>query len=255
MNRCREILVISILLLMVSFRAISGEIRIGLFYGSQVESFVFSTVEGNYMLVCDGKTVAAIRKGTMFYIERSGSKLAVRDTSVSYGVFSEIFFKGISLSNVFQVKPVFPSLPPKESEDNLAAATDIDGIRLINSLDIEKYIPGTVESEGGSSALPEYYKAQAVIVRTFAIKNYSRHAHEGFNLCDGVHCQAYNGKSRMNREIYNATSTTAGEILVDKAWSACGNSLSFQLRGNYRKCLHGVEQGSQLPGSGEGSFL
>ncbi len=49
-------------------------------------------------------------------------------------------------------------------------------IQIINILDLEKYIPGTVEAEGGSNTLTEYYKAQAVISRTFAVKNFTRHA-------------------------------------------------------------------------------
>jgi stage II sporulation protein D len=110
---------------------------------------------------------------------------------------------------------VLPSLPSKESDDNLSITVYNEALRLINRIGLEKYISGTVEAEGGSVAFPEYYKAQAVIARTFAIKNFHRHAHEGFNLCDGVHCQAYNGKSRMNRQIYASVLATKDEILTD----------------------------------------
>lgn len=194
----------------------AAEIRIGLYYGKEVESFVFSTVEGEYLLLGDGRQVAVIRSGTMFHVERAGDKMAVNDTTQSYGIFSNLEFRGISSGNIFQIRSVFPALKSKESEGDLKAAVYIDEvIRLVNRLDLEDYIPGTVESEGGSGALPEYYKAQAVIARTYAIKNFHRHAHEGFNLCDGVHCQAFNGKSRMNKQIVDATIQTIGEILVD----------------------------------------
>jgi stage II sporulation protein D len=215
--RYRKTLIIFTLSLLANIALRAAEIKIGLFYGIEIRSIVFSTVEGEYILSGNGRQVAVIRRGAMFHIERTGSGLAVHDTTQSYGIFEILEFKGISSVNVFQVKPVFPALSPKESDDDLVVNVFNNAAQLINRLDLEKYIPGTVEAEGGSGALPEYYKAQAVIARTFALKNFHRHAHEGFNLCDGIHCQAFNGKSRMNKQIYEATMSVKNEILVNKA--------------------------------------
>jgi stage II sporulation protein D len=194
----------------------AADIRVGLFYDNHVQSVVFSVVEGEYILSGDGRQIAVIRRSTMFHVEISGAGLVVSDTLQSYGTFQKLEFKGVSKNNVFQVKPVFPSLPPKESEDFLSVSLRDRSIQMINILDLEKYIPGTVEAEGGSNAGIEYYKAQAVLTRTFAIKNFTRHAMQGFNLCDGVHCQAFKGKSHMNRLIYDAVSQTVNKILVDQ---------------------------------------
>lgn len=193
----------------------AGDIQVGLFYGGDIQAVVFSTVEGEYMLSGNGRQIAVIRKGTMFHIERSGSQLIVHDTLQSYGVFHTLELKGTSKMNVFQVRSVFPSLPAKESDDDLSITVFNDAIQLINRLSLEKYVSGVVDTEGGISQPPEYYKAQAVLVRTYAVKNFHRHAPEGFNLCDGVHCQAFNGKSRMNTQIYESTLATNNEILVD----------------------------------------
>jgi stage II sporulation protein D len=200
--------------LLLTLLSSATDISIGLFYGYNIESMVFSAVEGEYMLSGDGNRIAVIRKGTMFHIACTDTGLAVHDTAQDYGIFNELEFKGISSSNIFQVKPVFPSLRPKESEGDLRLTMPQNGLRIVNTLDLEKYLPGTVESEGGANAHPEYYKAQAVIARTFALRNYHRHAHEGFNLCDDVHCQAYNGKSRYNHQIYESTRLTEGEFLA-----------------------------------------
>ncbi|MBN1143747.1 MAG: SpoIID/LytB domain-containing protein [Bacteroidales bacterium] len=192
-------------------------IAIGIYYGFRFESFVFSAVEGEYIMEGNGSKVAVVVTGSMLHIDLTQAGFAVRDTDQSYGVFSSLEFRGMSISNIFQVRPVFPSNKPKESTGDLEVTQVDDCIRLINTLDLDEYIAGTVESEGGSNALPEFYKAQAVIARTFAIKNFHRHAHEGFNLCDNVHCQAYKGKSRMNRQIYEAVQKTRNEILANNA--------------------------------------
>lgn len=207
-----------VILIQVSSLFLSAaDIKIGLYYGSGVQSFVFSAVEGEYEVVADGRTIAKVPKGTIFHIEKESQQLSLSDTQGTYGSFGNIIFHPVSATCIFQVKAIVPALPAKESDNELEAGVAGQSIQLINTLDIEKYIPGTVEAEGGSVALPEYYKAQAVLARTYAVKNFTRHATEGFNLCDGVHCQAYNGKSRMNREIYNATRLTSQYILTTKS--------------------------------------
>lgn len=192
-------------------------IAIGLYHEFQFESFVFSAVEGEYIMEGNGSKVAVVARGSMFHVDLTQAGFAVRDTDRTYGVFSTLEFRSMSATHIFQVRPVFPSYKPKESTGDLEVTTVNKGLRLINTLDLEEYIAGTVESEGGVNALPEFYKAQAVIARTFAVKNFHRHAHEGFNLCDDVHCQAYKGKSRMNRQIYDAVLMTRNELLVNNA--------------------------------------
>ncbi len=206
---------VTLILLVLCISMHAQDIRIGFFYDSDIQAVVFTTVEGEYILSGDGRKVAVIRKGAIFHVERNKSGLTVHDTVQFYGVYNNLEFTGASASNIFQVKPVLPSLPSKESDDNLSISIYNEALRVINRTGLEKYISGTVEAEGGSDAFPEYYKAQAVIARTFAVKNFNRHAHEGFNLCDGVHCQAYKGKSRMNVQIIASTLATKDEILTD----------------------------------------
>lgn len=193
----------------------SADLRIGLFYGSEIQSVVFSTVEGEYLLYANDRQIATISRGNVLHIEKTSAGLELHDTKQSYGVYPELEFKGVSATNIFQLRPVFPALDPKESDGDLSISYSGNAIRLINLIDMEKYVSGTVESEGGSNASSEFYKAQAVIVRTFAVKNYLRHAQEGFNLCDGVHCQAFNGITSLNKEVFAATRATKDEILVD----------------------------------------
>jgi stage II sporulation protein D len=81
--------------------------------------------------------------------------------------------------------------------------------------DFESYVAGVVESEAGKEQGIEYYKVQALICRTYALSNKRRHEHEGFNLCDQVHCQVYHGMSRFNTDIIEASQVTAGQVIVD----------------------------------------
>jgi stage II sporulation protein D len=213
----RKLLFCMMSFLLAGSLLLAADIRIGLFHKKGLQSVVFTVVEGEYILYGNNSQVAVARKGSIFHIERKGSGLTVQDTQKSYGVFNSLDINGISTNNVFLIKPVLPSQATVESDDNLSVGVFNDELRLINRLDMEKYIAGTVESEGGPNATIEYYKAQAVLVRTYAHKNFHRHAHEGFNLCDNVHCQAYKGKSRLNKTIYAATLATQNQILADNS--------------------------------------
>jgi stage II sporulation protein D len=217
LNAMRSRILIISMLLLTAVAANAADIRIALFYGKSIQSVVFTTVEGEYLLSGDGRQVAVIRKGTMIHMETTENGIALHDTLQAYGIFNRIECTGVSVSNIFLLKPVYPAGTAKESEDDLTIEMAGGSLRMINKLALEKYIPGSVETEGGPGATVEFYKAQAVLIRTFAFKNFTRHAEQGFNLCDGIHCQAYNGKSRMNKSIYDAVTATKDLILANGA--------------------------------------
>jgi stage II sporulation protein D len=199
-------------ILMSTLLAWSAEFRLGLYNAKEIRACVFSVTEGEYVLIGNGKQIGVAQQGNMFHIALSGANLDVRDTTQFYGVFQSLTFKGVSGDNAFLIRPVNPTLEAKESDDDLQLTGNDFTIFLVNILSLEKYLAGTVESEGGPGAGLEFYKAQAILARTYAVKNFTRHALQGFNLCDDVHCQAYKGKSR-HPLIHEATLATTGLIL------------------------------------------
>jgi stage II sporulation protein D len=61
----------------------------------------------------------------------------------------------------------------------------------------------------------EALKAQAIVSRTYAVKNIGRHASEGFDLCSNTHCQQYVERAEISPVIRRAVSDTKGEVLSD----------------------------------------
>ncbi|MDN5337170.1 MAG: stage sporulation protein [Thermotogaceae bacterium] len=87
-------------------------------------------------------------------------------------------------------------------------------IQIINVLDIETYVSLVIPYEIGNAPF-EAIKAQAVISRTYTLRNLGRHSDEGFDLCSTVHCQVYKGIPAVNITKYvNATHETFGETLL-----------------------------------------
>lgn len=87
------------------------------------------------------------------------------------------------------------------------------GLNLINVLDVENYIKGIVPYEMSPSWPLEALKAQAVCARNYAYQNLNKHSSQGFDLCSGVHCQAYGGTALMCALTNRAVEETAGQVL------------------------------------------
>ena len=86
---------------------------------------------------------------------------------------------------------------------------------IVNTIDMEKYLPGVLEAEVGLSRPPEYYKVQAIICRTYTLSHLRRHEMEDFNLCDKEHCQVYKGWNKKENELNKAVEKTEGIVIVD----------------------------------------
>lgn len=89
-------------------------------------------------------------------------------------------------------------------------------LQVVNIVDLEDYVAGVVESEGGHELNPEYFKAQAVLARTFVLRNWNKHLRDGYNLKDDVTSQVYFSKAhyRYSAAIMDAVDCTKDTVVV-----------------------------------------
>lgn len=107
-------------------------------------------------------------------------------------------------------------------------------ITAINELGIDEYLCGILPREVSPSWPMESLKAQAVVSRSFALKNLVRHNSAGFNLCSTVHCQVYGGMEgedpRTNQaveETYNEVVLYADDLANTLFFSNCGGKTEY----------------------------
>lgn len=81
--------------------------------------------------------------------------------------------------------------------------------RLVNTLTIDEYAYGVINSEMGYSNPMEALKAQAVVVRSYALTNLGRHGTSGYDVCDSTHCQVYKGYNQENARSNQAVDETS----------------------------------------------
>lgn len=194
-------------------------INIGIFHKYKLKSLLVSPVFGQYELVADDTKTIKLTPNSIIYLTLVNHKIQIKTTSGIVGSYHKIHLKGQQSFNTIRLKSDSPKLKAREYEDDMILDVRNGKIRVINEVNLENYIAGVVESEGGSKAGKEYYKSQAILCRTYALENFHKHEPDGFNLCDGVHCQAYKSRAKQNDLIVEATSVTKGLVIVDTSLS------------------------------------
>ena len=90
---------------------------------------------------------------------------------------------------------------------------------VTQALSLEDYVAGVLRAEGTVESEPEALKALAITIRTYALKNISRHATQGYDFCSTTHCQRFvvrdPASSSLDGRISAAVRATEGYVLVD----------------------------------------
>jgi len=81
----------------------------------------------------------------------------------------------------------------KTYRDGVSFLIKEKGLMAVNRVLMEHYTQGVVPRELNQSHPLEALKAQAVIVRTFAMGNIYKHSSLGYQICDSSDCQVYGG--------------------------------------------------------------
>ena len=90
------------------------------------------------------------------------------------------------------------------------------GLLPVNSVTLEEYLPGVVAAEIGNrtDAEREAVLAQAVVARTYALRNRGRWATRGYDLEAGTGDQVYRGTSAELPLAVEAVRATRGQVLT-----------------------------------------
>ncbi len=192
----------------------SQKISISLFNELSLNTVLITPTKGNYKLIT-AKGEIRLLTDQIIYLSKVGDSILVRDANSNLGTWTRVSIVGQTEEDVLRVKPILPSFPARKYNDNLSFYIEFNRLMTINMIDREKYIACVVEAESGPNREAEFYKAQSLIARTFALGHLEKHNGEGFNLCDGTHCQAYKGIIGFDKSIYESTLATEGEVIID----------------------------------------
>ncbi len=85
---------------------------------------------------------------------------------------------------------------------------------LVNQVPIDIYLRGVVPHEIGASAPPKAIEAQAILARTYALRNLRRFEIDNYEICADTQCQVYFGLAETYPVADRAIAATAGQVLT-----------------------------------------
>jgi SpoIID/LytB domain protein len=85
---------------------------------------------------------------------------------------------------------------------------------LVEQVPLERYLQGVVPHEIGAGSPAAALAAQAVLARTWALRNQHRFLVDGYHLCSDTQCQVYSDPRQAGPAVRQAVSGTAGRVLA-----------------------------------------
>jgi stage II sporulation protein D (peptidoglycan lytic transglycosylase) len=157
-----------------------------------------------------GSRLAEIPAGEVWRLSVSGTGLVVNGP----GGFASAPANALTILSGTSGEPV--RVDARGYHGTIQVLRDRTGLTVVNRVRLESYILGVVSAEMGrrSSADQEALRAQAVVSRTYALRNLRRWGAQGFDLYATVADQVYGGIGTETPEALDAVGATKGQILT-----------------------------------------
>lgn len=188
------------------------QVLVGVFSQQSTTTVHLTATRGSYKVFEDSNELGSIPTEHSLKITLKEKKLHFTIGGKHHAV-KNIAILGQDYANSFKI---VANSSTRNYDDNLKLKALPQSIQIVNDVAIEHYVGGVVESEAGYRLTEEYYKLQAILCRTYALKNFHRHQDEGYHLCDAVHCQVYFNRTAKIKLVAKAVDATAGLVITDK---------------------------------------
>ncbi|MBR6843761.1 MAG: SpoIID/LytB domain-containing protein [Bacteroidales bacterium] len=207
--------ILFIILLLVCGTAVRAEhIRVRLYTNNTVQTLNVSFDLGYYNLYADGGQLVEdmIGEGRSVLVRVEGDMLHVSVNEDDYGLFRTLRLEATDTACILCLNPENCKQRTYEGDLDISVARS-GSMLMVGDVEFETYIAGVVQSEIYGSR-SDIFRIQAIISRTWALRNMRKHISDGYNFCDGPHCQAYLNRC-IRPDIMLGVIESSGETLVD----------------------------------------
>ena len=158
----------------------------------------------------DGSRITTIPPGQTWQVSSAGRQLVVQSPS---GWVSSAL-EAVAFVAADPAAPIRVGGRPYRGVAEVLR--DSSGLTVVNRLGLEAYLLGVVSAEMGRRSYDEKeaLAAQAVVSRTYALRNLGRWRSRGFDLSAGVSDQVYAGVAGETPEGRAAVTETRGQVLT-----------------------------------------
>ncbi|MCE2496115.1 MAG: SpoIID/LytB domain-containing protein [Flavobacteriales bacterium] len=205
---------IVLLLVVVTLPAVGREICVNLYFDVKITTAFLKVEKGSYGIYQAGNEVVDVDHRSLMTVSIVKGFLEVKANGQRREMQGSFTIETELPNSVIRIRV--------DDDERLYRGSIRVQVRngrlfLINVVELDDYVAGVVESEGGHHMHREYLKAQVLIARTYALKHLNSYDRLGYDLNDGVDHQAYKSMAYAKNAylIYKAVLMTKGEVLVD----------------------------------------
>lgn len=189
-------------------------LRIGIMRERTFRSVLVMSAKGTCTVFADGERKGEIQVNDGLRIDMTGRTLTAKSLNLTITAKERIELVPRMETSGLRLRLPESKMAERTYPGSLSVVNEGGTIKLTNTVPLEAYTAGVVQAEAGKEHRGEYYKLQSVSCRTYALCNVRKHAPEGFELCDAVHCQVYHGACK-NDSINTAVAATKNMVMVD----------------------------------------
>jgi stage II sporulation protein D len=181
-------------------------VRVGLLAG--VASAQLAADGGAEVFTSGGAPLASIQSGATWTARRRGLNVMLEGSGRDIGPVASMTLQPRDEGTV--------SVNGRRYRGSLELIVTDSGLTVVNQVSLEDYLPGVVGAEMGPRPADdrEALEAQAIVSRTYALRNRGRWAAQGFDYQSGVSDQVYGGIAAENPGAKDAVAQTAGLIVT-----------------------------------------
>lgn len=192
----------------------ADRVKVRLYSTATIECLYVSFDLGLYNLYGDNDTLLDPNLGEGLSVEltTAGRQVHVAVNGYDYGNHSTVRIAATDTACILCLNP--KNAKQRTYEGDLLVNVNKSGsLQLLNDVEFETYIAGVVQSEIYGTET-DIFRVQAIISRTWAMRNINKHKADGYNFCDHVHCQAYHNRC-IRPDIMLGAIESSGETIVD----------------------------------------
>jgi len=207
----RKYLLFTFLILLTCVSA--GQVRIRLYASENPSSAALTVRSGSYEIDSFNGFIMNAEAGTTFFISKYNGKIIIKPGFQPAFTCDSLFIRDKEGNGTFSLRAGGRNGRGKVFSGDIRILPELNTLLMINIPEVEAYIAGVVQAEGGSARNIEYYKSQAILARTYLYRNIGKHLSDRFNLCDDTHCQAFDGITGDSL-IVAAAQETKGQVIL-----------------------------------------
>jgi stage II sporulation protein D len=216
------------LIVLCTGSAVADPVRIGLFQKELPQTFSVTSSAGlDIEDSASGRPLMSVPPSETVVLEKDGRQVRILQGSESRSVPGSIRLRPQKAGSRISLST--PRIPERVLEGTLEVAARDRELLAVNEVPGDSYLTAVIAGELPRGWPAEALKTQAVVARTYILKNKERHRADGYDFCDLAHCQVYKGVGTPNTSVAQAVLQTAGELLFFEGkpmevffHSACG---------------------------------